>query len=175
MRRSVRFSALFLLTVLMLVNCGKGPKEAEEYNNRLVAIQNNVIKTFIGLGESFSSKDKTKIDAAWAAAQKVTADAVEAVKKEGPFDGDDTFRQKLQALLEFYKSVVDIDYKELVEIIGKYPDLTQEDQQRANDINASVAERERPLDAEYQAVQKAFAEKYNLILKENELQKEIDK
>ncbi len=174
MRKLVYTLSLAMFVMITLMACGEkgNPKE---YNDKLIGIQNTVIKEFLELSNTFASNDKAKIDVAYAKALKVTADAVEAIKKEGPYDGDDTFRQKLQALLEFYKSIVEKEYKEMIDILAKGAEITPEDMAKLEELQKSITEREKGLDAEMLKAQSDFATKHGVGLKENEYQKDIDK
>ncbi len=178
MKKTITFATLFSFALLIFVGCGETKKDTmdvKDYNDKLVAIQTSVVKSFLALTDAFSTGDKTKIDAAYAAALKATVDAVEAIKKEGPFEGDDTMRQKLQTLLEFYKSLAENEFKEMITIMAKYPNITPEEQNKLVEINNSITEREKKLDADFQVAHDAFAEKFGLRVVDNELQKEVDK
>jgi hypothetical protein len=185
MKKSAYFLSLLLFAMAILIGCGSkdGGKPGEKgesgdpkaYNDKLIGIQNTIIKEFIALSNTFSGADKAAIDAAYAKAVKVTGEAVEAIKKEGPYEGDDTFRQKLQALLEFYKSIVEKEYKDMIAIISKGQAITPEDMTKLQELQKSISERETKFDSEMQAAQSAFASKHGVQLKANELQQDIDK
>lgn len=151
-----------------------GKPSPMEYNDRLIGIQNSVIKEFLELAKTLSSNDKAAIAAAYTKALEITNTAVEAVKKEGPFDGDDNFRLKLQALLEFYKSIVENEYKEMIKILSKGSKIKPKDMDKLTKIQASISERENKLDAEMSAAQSAFAVKNGIQLETNKFQKDID-
>jgi hypothetical protein len=184
MKKIAYLLTLSLFVVAVLMSCGskEGEKTDEKgntidpkaYNDKLIGIQTQVISKFLDMSKTFTLQDKSAIDQAYAKVLKATGEAVEAVKLVGPYDGDDTFRQKLQALLEFYKSIAEIEYKEMIAIISKGPSITPEDMAKLEELNKSIRERENKLDSEMSQAQAAFTAKFGVKLKANELQKDID-
>lgn len=149
-------------------------QDAKSYNDKLIGIQNSVIREFLALSQTFSSNDKASIDVAYKKSLEVTKKAVEDIKNAGPYEGDDEFRLKLQALLEFYQSLVEKEYKEIIKIRSKGSNAKPKDINRLNEIQASITERETKLDADMAAAQSGFAVKYGFRLETNKLQKDID-
>mgnify|MGYP000933618681 CR=1 FL=1 len=148
--------------------------DAKSYNDNLIDIQNSVITEFLALSQTFSSNDKASIDAAYKKSLEVTKKAVGDIKSAGPYEGDDEFRLKLQALLEFYQSIVENEYKEMIKIISKGSKIKPKDMDRLKEIQASITERETKLDADMAAAQSGFAVKHGFRLETNKLQKDID-
>lgn len=184
MKKIAYLLSLSLFVVAMLMSCGSKEDVKTEvkdstidpkaYNDKLIGIQTSVIRKFLDMSTTFSSQDKAAIEVAYAKVLKATGEAVEEIKKVSPYDGDDTFRQKLQTLLEFYKSIAEIEYKEMIAIITKGAAITPEDQAKLEELSNSIKEREKVLDTEMSQAQKAFTSKFGVQLKANELQKDID-
>lgn len=147
----------------------------KNYNDKLISYQEKVAKTFIDMIQLISSGDKSQIDVAYANALRASAEAVEEIKIVGPYEGNDLFRQKLQVLLEFYKSIIENEYKEMLKILELGSEIKQTDLDRLKEIQDSITRREAILDKEMSNAQKAFSEKYGIQLKENQYQNDLDK
>ncbi len=165
---------LLLGIVVFLMGCGNTPENAKEYQEKLVAIQGTVVSPILDLYKAMKTRDMDKINPACANAVKACAESIEAVKNYGAFGGDDTMRQKLEALLEFYKSMIDKDLKEVIAIIAKGEPFSQEDKDRVRAITKGIGDREVKYDAGFRDAVEVFAGKYGLGLMENEGQKEVD-
>jgi len=168
MKKNASILALFLMALVFTTGCAKSSKGAMEYHEKLAAIKTTALSAFIEMNRALGSNDKTKYTPAYDAAVKATNEAVEAVKKEGSFNGDDNYRQKLQALLEFFQSVVANEYQMVISIISKYPNVTQDDQDQLNGLSLSISQREAKLQEELRAAQKEFSEDYGVTIEEEQ-------
>ena len=75
----------------------------------------------------------------------------------------------------FYKKVFNSDYRQIIQI-RKREDLTiEESDKQIGEIVEKLTDEEARYDKALQATQRDFAEKNNMKLKENELQKEFNK
>lgn len=171
-----KFGTIFAAVLLFafLTSCGNKTDEALQYSNKLVELQTNVYKAFITFSNSMASADMPKIKENHQLAVKAANDALDAIKKIEPFDGDDNLRLKMQALLEFYLSILNNEFKEAVAIIEKGTNATPEDIIKINALSSNITQKEAKLDSEAQAAQKAFSEKYKFTLQTSEIQKEVD-
>lgn len=139
--------------------------EAINYNDRLISIQSNVLKVFNDLTEATNANNIEDVNKVHRNLLKVTKVSVEQIKKEKPYKGDDSFRNKLKNLLEFYKSISEKEFKEMVLILNKGNSITQSDIDRLSEIQKSIDEREKAFDNDLSKAQSAFAEKFGFKIK----------
>ncbi len=183
-RYVLSLTLLFALMLLSTAVYGK-PKNTVsplDYNNRLIAIQNTVIQTLLDFTNTLQAIDKEdlsnsfkKVEKEYSNIKKVAGQAVKDIRKQKPYNNDDSFRKAMQDLIEFYQSIIKNEYREMINIIKKGDRMTQDDIRRLEELQASISERENVYDKRLDETQNAFAEKYGLQLKENEYQDKIDK
>ena len=76
--------------------------------------------------------------------------------------------------ITFYKKVFQDDYMDILDIRKKGENVTDADISDMNDIVEKISKDEEEYDKAFHKAQKDFAEKNNMKLKENEMQKDID-
>jgi Asp-tRNA(Asn)/Glu-tRNA(Gln) amidotransferase B subunit len=79
-----------------------------------------------------------------------------------PFKGDTRFRDTVIKAFEFYESICKNEYREIVEIIKKDGEPSQEDQARIQQMLESVIDRHNAITEELLQVQREFAAKHGL-------------
>jgi hypothetical protein len=150
-------------------------KDAVEYNDYIVNLQNNIGREIISFNEKMAEETTTResLEPGYQQMLAVTRDAVEKVAAMPGWDGSTELRDASLALFSFYLSIFEQEYVEMLDIV--YSDAaTEADYARLDEIMKDISERESALDKRFGEAQSAFAKKYNFILEENELQDEID-
>ena len=178
--RTLFFPALLLL--LSFASCSlpsaTGPNGTSfstpiEYNDYIIARQTGIINHILDI----SKTAQTDLPATEALLNQgvLLADSVLLdVQGLPPYNGDSTFRNRAISMFHFYRQVFDVDYREMVAIRKKGDNITVEDFQRLDAIQARLTEEETERDKHFHNAQQEFAEKHHLRLGENELQKKID-
>lgn len=144
-----------------------------EYNDAIIGEQTKISRVMLDMANNFSA-DLEKSEALRQDLVEQCKLSIEAVKKLPAYKGDTRFRDAGVALFTFYKEISEKEYKEMIDVLKK-DKIEEADIKLLEALQIKIGEREEPLDAEFQAAQKAFARKHNLSLYENEIQKEIDR
>lgn len=124
--------------------------------------------------ESFKTGDSAIIQKSFKEFGDQAKASTDELKKLDSFEDNTEFRDKALALFQFYVTIYEKDYKEMVDIITRKV-VKKGDAERIDAIIAKVSAEEEKLDAGFATAQDAFAKKNKMTIQENELQKEIDK
>ena len=101
---------------------------------------------------------------------------IEEIKGMPPYKGDSALRDAAVSSFSFYKRVFGKDYMDILEIKKKGPEnITEEDMQQANAIVEKISKEEEGYDKRFHEAQQRYADKNNMKLADNKMQKEIDK
>jgi len=149
-------------------------KSAVQYSDYIVGRQNIIINNII----NFVQVSKTDLDSAGKMLDKYVMDitgSITDIKGMPPYKGDTSFRNAAIHLFQFYKKVFGNEYKRLIEIRQNHGETTSEGVAEMNGIVEKITKEEEGYDKIFHNAQKDFAEKNNLRLSDNEMQKKIDK
>ncbi|MEI6346478.1 MAG: hypothetical protein WCP69_00905 [Bacteroidota bacterium] len=147
---------------------------ATEYNDYIVNLQGKTIKTILKLGEDINAGDAETIKKSFNDFGIQAKASLAELKTLGSFKNNSQLRDKGLKLFQFYVDIYEKDYKEMIDIITKKK-ITPKDQKRIDEIVAKVSKEEMGFDQEFASAQRAFAMSNNMIITENDFQKEIDK
>ncbi len=165
--KRVWVTAWIVFPLLMLVGCKDTTQQATDYNNRIVGLQEQVVRQMVSFSESFESNDPALMEKR----RLELLDAIESALKDleglGPFEGSTEFREAARSLLGFYRDTCDAEYKEIIEVYRK-PEITQEDVDRVSAINKKIVEKEKALSDAFLSAQQGFASSHEMKLVENE-------
>jgi hypothetical protein len=148
-------------------------KSAVEYNDYIISRQSTLIKNVM----DFVKVSQTDLDSADKILDKNVAEISIMIKDLNgmpAYKGDSTLRNAAINLFQFYKRVFGNEYKKLIEIRRSGGDSTSEGVVEMNSIVERVTKEEESYDKSFHNAQKDFAEKNNMKLTGNELQKNID-
>lgn len=160
------------LALLFTIHCGGS--DAIHYNDRIVGCQNRIIEKMLALADSFSTTDPTPMQEKLRALKKQIDESLADVSRLQGFKGSTRLRDAAVALFVFYRDIASSEYAELVAILGKGENISDNDRERLQEIQTAITAREAPFDLELQAAQKEFALKFNITVSENKYQKKID-
>jgi hypothetical protein len=175
--------ALLLLLLFPLLNACKEPLKAKDgtvfktpadYNDYIISRQTKIIRNIIELG----NKAGISADTAYGLLNKFSAQTdsvIGEIKGMPPYRADSSFRNAAIHSFDFYKRLFDKHYREILSIRLKGGDATEEGVNEIMDITGKIKREEEELDKQLHSAQTAFAEKYNMKMKPNAIQKEIDK
>jgi len=162
------------LALFFIVHCG-GSGGAIAYNDRIVGCQNKIIEKMLALADSFSGANPAVMQGKLLALKGQIDESLSAVSQMQDFKGNTRLRDAAVKLFEFYQSITDAEYAELVDILGKGAgNITDSDRDRLQEIQSNITAREAEFDKELQAAQKEFALIHHIEVSENKYQKRID-
>ncbi|MFA6571392.1 MAG: hypothetical protein WCT77_09160 [Bacteroidota bacterium] len=174
------FSVLLIISIAFIIeSCGE--KKAEQpkmtpiqYNDYIINAQSSIIQKFIELTKTFEKADAVEMESKLLELKTRIDSSITEITNLDKFEGNGEFKQAAMNLLTFYKSAVATDFKEMVDILKRKDKITPKDIERMGQLNTHIGTKEKMLDAEFAKAQDAFALKYNISIRPNRYQKEID-
>lgn len=161
--------AIYVVAALIIaqVACKPQPKEAADYNNKIISEQDSIVLKFRALEQTLNEYDPLAMDIAFFEANEQVDTSIIVIKSMPAFDNKTDYKDSALEVFSMYKSLLDNEYKEVVTILKKSElDYTKEDEERVRYLLFSVINEK--LDNAYEniiAIQTAFAEKYKITLK----------
>lgn len=179
------FSTLLLIPVIVfMTSCSSksGDKKSDkitfetaiEYNDFIVKLQEKTIRKTLALGEVLVKGDSLAIHKSFDEFGTQAKASLDELKKLDTFEGEAELRDNALKLFQFYVTIYEKDYKEMIDLVTK-KEISEKDLKRVDEIVAKVAADETQFDAGFAAAQQTFAKKHNMIIQQNNLQNEIDK
>jgi hypothetical protein len=176
-----KLSPVFILTLAVFAACNKPVKGTNgvtyktpvQYNDYIVSRQTDLMRKVI----SFSNAAEQDIDSAANMLKGYAAETttmIGEIKGMPPYKGDTSLRNAAVQSFTFYKRVFEEDYMDIIDIRRK-EDLTQDDVDEMDRIVKKITKEEEGYDKAFHNAQNNFAKKNNMRLRENEVQKELDK
>jgi len=175
--------AILILLLFPFFNACKEPLKAKDgtvfktpadYNDYIISRQTKVIRNIIELG----NKAGISADTAYALLNQFSAQTdsvISEIKGMPPYRADSSFRNAAIRSFDFYKRLFDKNYRDILAIRLKGGDATEEGVKEIMDITEKIKREEEELDKELHSAQTVFAKKYNMTMRPNAIQKEIDK
>lgn len=166
---------LFLLLIIPNALWSQTTDEAVAYNDKLIAEQDKIGYVMLDLMNSLGQETSTYENSENLRLEliKTINQSLKAVNKMGSFGGSSELKNATVSLFEYYKRVVENEYKEMLTILYK-DELTEDDNARLEELLEQVTAEEAKYDDAFQAAQQKFALKYNIELQENEMQELLD-
>ena len=167
-------NTLFLLLVLFLGACNMTPSmTALEYNNKIVDEQNKIITKILAFYDATAAGSETSEKLRKEASEQCET-SLKVIKALPDYEGDTRLRDAAVELLLFYQTMADKSFVEMMAIIEKGEEITDEDLAQLEKIEADITNKEVLLDEELAKAQEAFSKKHNVTLVDNEIQQKID-
>ncbi|HMK27176.1 MAG TPA: hypothetical protein VK483_14185 [Chitinophagaceae bacterium] len=175
-------SAIFFILVFSIIACnqpvkgrnGVTYKSAVQYNDYIVGRQTKLMQHIL----DFSKAANNSLDSAekmLAEYINETAQTVEDIKGMPAYKGDTSLRDAAARSFSFYKNVFQNDYTRIIQIRKKGEEMTNEDVEEMQRIVDKITREEEGFDKSFHNAQKRFADKNNMKLAENEMQKKFEK
>ncbi|MGV3630415.1 MAG: LIC11966 family surface protein [Bacteroidota bacterium] len=175
--KKLAFFSTMVLGLFLLISCGSsdtnGGQTPLEYNNQIISEQTKIMNLILEFGRN-NSQDVNVIDGIRLKIVDQAEKSLKVVKAMEGYDGSTRMKEAAVALFSLYHDASKTSYKEMIDILKKGEDISVEDVERIQQIQMELTEKEKPLDAEFQAAQKEFATKHKLMIQDNPLQQEID-
>lgn len=157
-------SSLLLLLVI-LGGCGPTQEDFIAYNDAIVEEHEKVNKAFLDFYNALDGENTADMEQSYADMVKQIHESLTAVKNMGPIAEETEFRDAGIALFEYYKSIAENEYRELLNIyITPAEELTMEDQERLSEIKKQVEQGETELFDRFINAQEQYAERHDLQL-----------
>jgi hypothetical protein len=178
----INFLFVLSLTIFSFSSCDNGVKgengviykSALQYSDYIVERQTSIAKNIIEYAKAID----INLDSASRVLDKTIAKtdiSINELKRMPPYNGDRSFRDAAIDLFEFYKKIFSTDYRRIIEIRKKNDAITESDKAEVKEIVNSLSKEERRFDSTMHIAQENFGLKNKLTLKENDLQKSINK
>lgn len=161
--------ATYVVAALIIaqVACKPQPKEAADYNNKIISEQDSIVLKFRALEQTLNEYDPLAMDVAYFEANEQVDTSILVVKNMPAFDGKTDYKDSVLEVFSIYKELLDHEYKEVVAILKKSEaEYTKEDEERVRYLLFNVINEK--LNNAYEniiAIQTAFADKYKITLK----------
>jgi hypothetical protein len=146
---------------------------ALEYNNKIVDEQNKIITKILAFYDATAAGSETSEKLRKEASEQCES-SLKVIKALPDYEGDTRLRDAAVELLLFYQTMADKSFVEMMAIIEKGEEITDEDLAQLEKIEADITNKEVLLDAELANAQEAFSKKHNVTLVDNEIQQKID-
>jgi predicted secreted protein len=152
-------SVFALFIAFTFQSCGPTPEDAIKYNDAIIDQVNLVINSD-KLSDALG-KEAADMKAFNEGFIKQINDAIDAVKKNGGFDGKTDFMDMAVKYLTIYKGVAENEYKGIIEINSKNPeDITDEDDAKNSKLSEDADKKLQAASDEFDTFQKDFAKRY---------------
>jgi hypothetical protein len=162
MKKNLLFLSI-LISVFSIVSCGPSPKEAAEYNDKIVNTQAHIVQKLDSLDAVMATYDSKKIDLSIKSTKKTVDAGIESVTKLGDFDGKSDFKNAAVKYFKTVKSVLDSEYTAINKVI-MIPDSMYgpKEEDIFNKMKESYEKRLSESLQEFAGVQQDFAKSYNV-------------
>ena len=174
--RMRKYLVLFGIVLMgaLLFSCKDTKSQAIDYNDKIVGLQSKIGKSMIEFSRTFASNNITLMEKRYAELLASIDSAISRAEAMESFNGSGAFRDTAIKLFEFYQDISENEYDEILDIFNQ-DEITQADAERIEELAEGISEREEELDYEFATVQKAFAQKHGILLRDNKLQRQIDR
>lgn len=163
---------LFFVAIVMiaLFSCGgKGSSDKVTfsdpalYNDFIVGLQTGIKDQFTAVTDAINANDMNVAKSKTAELTKTCGTAIDTLNKLDAYKGNTAFRDAAIKLFTHYKEFSEKGMKEELEIMAK-PQISDQDQQRLDQLDEEFSKKEDGLHATFMESQKKFAEENNLTL-----------
>jgi len=153
----------FVALVAMLISCKPSKEDALKYNDALVNEEILVIKAESAFTDAVINNRQNELDSLYQIFLKQIDISIANVNNIKPIGDENKFKDATLSLLSTYKSVVNNEYAEVLEI-AKVPDdeFTQEHNNNMNLLSEKIDEKLEKEIQNFLNAQKELAKKYDL-------------
>lgn len=158
---------ILVLSLLSIVLFSCGPVETTEtaikYSDEMMDIQANVDNSVVGLIDAIDSSDEEAMNMKKVEALKEIENAEKLVNGKENFDKKDDYKKEMLKLLGMYKSIVNEEMSELIDMTLIYDELNEDEVLYYENLSVKYLEKYDKAFAELEAFQKKFNDKWNLV------------
>ena len=178
----MKYVSIVIALVIGIIACnqpvkgrnGVTYKSAVQYNDYIVSRQTKLMQHIL----DFSKAASNNLDSAEKMLTEFTNETtqtVEDIKGMPAYKGDTSLRDAAVRSFNFYKNVFQNDYTRIIQIRKKGYEMTNEEVEEMQRIVDKITREEDGFDKSFHNAQKSFADKNNMKLAENEMQKKFEK
>ena len=184
---SIFFANLFFIGVFFTISsCNLKPSDkkptnklsfsnAVDYNDFIFKEQEGIVNSAMSLSEALQSGRSDIINIKYKKFGSQAKHSLDNVKLMDAFNGNTSLRDEATRLFQFYFSLYQNEYKEMIRIILKNDNIsTKSDKLRLSEIQQQVAIKESRLDSAFAIEQSKFAVANNMQIMQSEMQNKID-
>ncbi|MDQ3190560.1 MAG: hypothetical protein M3Q58_03115, partial [Bacteroidota bacterium] len=106
--------------------------------------------------------DSEKVKLLHAELVTYTNEARKTINEKPVFDGNDSFKNSILSIMDFYKSVAENDYKKIITILETEEELSDESADKIEDIFSAMYDKENEYYNELEKEVNIFAKKYEI-------------
>jgi hypothetical protein len=148
-------------------------KSPVQYNDYIVGRQTTLMKNIV----DFSKASEVNLDSAGKMLDSYvieTSNMINEIKGMPPYNGDSSLRDAAVRTFSFYKKVFEDDYKQIIRLNIDGESNTEEGTEKIKKIIEDISKEEEKLDKAFHNAQREFANKNNMKLMENTMQKKVN-
>lgn len=153
----------FALFLLLSAGCNSRAKKAAEYNDRIVTVQTNLVKSLNELDSVINADDLDRAREQLVGFRTSVKEAMRRLDAIGDFEGDTDFKEATSRLFVTYDELAESDYDQLLGLLA-LPDtlFTPEVQKVAFRIEESLIATLKQAHSRFEEDQKLFGKRYRL-------------
>ncbi len=172
MKKAAIIGLTFILGLLFLSGCKKN--EASQYAEKLNDQHLEIAEKIYALVKEFKDGKPISLTKRLRELKAETDRAVTLVTEMGGYKGDTELKDTYQASFEFYQSIADNEYTELVGMLEeRNSGFTHSDVEYVQRMQEKLIDREGPLDEDLTQAVKAFEDKYGASIDRSDLARMI--
>ena len=148
---------------------------AVDYNDFIFKEQEKIVNSAMSLSEALQSGKSDVINIKYKEYGEQAKSSLDTVKQMGAFNGNTSLRDEATRLFQFYYSLYQNEYKEMIRIILKNVKIaTKQDKSQLTKIQQQVEIKESRRDSAFAIEQSKFAAANNMQIMQTEMQNKID-
>jgi len=172
MKKVVIISLALIFGLLFTSACSKS--EASKYSDVLYDQHLRIAKKILALVKVFKEGKPLSLSKRLRELKVETDKAVIMVNEMEGYKGDTELRDAYQENFDFYQSIVDNEYTELVGMLEeRNTAFSHSDVEYIQRMQETLNDREEPLDEDLKIAIKAFEDKYSVSIDRSDLEKAI--
>lgn len=144
--------------------------DAFKYNDFIVEEQTQIGKTIKAFNDAFTTATDSAV--MHSKRRDIVNQANKSYKQlqmTEPFKGDTSLIKHAKALFSFYAKIATSEYSKILDVLYNKNSTQQQKNEQLQALIDTVTEQEKQYDANFLNAQDAFAKKYNIALKANEV------
>jgi Rad3-related DNA helicase len=164
---ALKYSFLFLFMISAALASAQN-QEARKYNDKIITEQHNIASKMVKFFKSFktASLDDLKKQRTQLIAQ--IDKSIAKIQAMGSFENDAKLRDGALELLNFYKSTLEKEYNEMIQLIANRG-RSKADNDKLEKYKSDLISREDDMDNKFAKIQEDFAARHKLILQKHEI------
>jgi len=165
-----KFTTLFaVVTAFVLFSCGVSTKDAIKYNDQLTNEVNTILNKYNAFTQSSGSVnhetgDYSAIDKPFAEYKAQVEASEKIVNEMKAFDGKTEMKDVALKLITTCKSTMNGEWAEMISIVKKGVNMTEDDATKLKDLGTKVDEQMAKVQQDFIDNQKKFAAQYKFEL-----------